>query len=80
VKILIVEDDDHTSNLLAVAFKAHRYLVDVAADGETALEIANLWDYDVIILDLQLPKLDGLSICRQLREQGKQSPNFSQTE
>ena len=74
MKILLVEDDPFTSDLLSAKLKAHRYIVELATDGQIALELANICNYDLIILDLQIPKLDGISVCRQLRSSGCTTP------
>jgi DNA-binding response OmpR family regulator len=70
MKILLIEDEDSTRELLVEALSAARYAVEQAADGELGLELASLWAYDLILLDLQIPKLDGLNVCRQLRNRG----------
>ncbi|MGF1569886.1 MAG: response regulator [Nodosilinea sp.] len=74
MKILLVEDDLTTRELLALHLTAARYTVEEAADGNTALELATLWAYDLIVLDIQIPQLDGLSLCRQLRARGITPP------
>lgn len=74
MKILLVEDDPATRELLAFHLTAARYTVEQAVDGTTALELAVLWNYDLIILDLNIPQLDGLSLCRQLRDQNIATP------
>jgi len=74
MKILLIEDDDMTRELLTAELSAARYVVEQAKDGELGLELALLWPYDLILLDLQIPKLDGLSVCRQLRERGHTTP------
>lgn len=74
MKILLIEDDDMTRELLSAKLSAARYAVEQAGDGELGLELALLWPYDLILLDLQIPKLDGLSVCRQLRERGNATP------
>ncbi len=74
MKILLVEDDRNLGKLLSASLTAHHYTVDVATDGESGLEFANLCTYDLIILDIQLPKIDGLSVCRKLRSQGATTP------
>lgn len=74
MKILLVEDDPATRELLAFHLAAARYTVEQAVDGTTALELAVLWNYDLIILDLNIPQLDGLSLCRQLRDQNIATP------
>ncbi len=74
MKILLIEDDDITRELLAEELTAARYVVEQASDGELGLELASLWVYDLIVLDLQIPKLDGLNVCRQLRNRGITTP------
>jgi len=51
-----------------------RYTVEQAADGVIARELAAMWNYDLIMLDINIPRLDGISLCRQLREQGASTP------
>jgi diguanylate cyclase (GGDEF)-like protein len=74
MKILLVEDDSSTRELLAFHLSAARYVVEQAMDGATALELAMLWNYDLIVLDINLPKLDGIRLCRHLRLQGMTTP------
>ena len=74
MKILLVEDDKITANMLTQALNAHNYTVNTAADGETGLQLAQLYDYDLILLDVMIPKLDGISLCRELRARGSQKP------
>ncbi len=70
MKILLVEDDEHTAAVLAESLTAHHYLVDTTNNGQTALEFTKAYDYDLIVLDVMMPGLDGVSLCRQLRLQG----------
>ena len=70
MKILLVEDDRATAALLKATLNAHSYTVDLALDGQSALEFLMQWDYDLIVLDILIPKLDGISLCRQLRSEG----------
>ena len=72
--ILIVEDEKKLSNILKQALKSQRYSVDVADDGEIALEKAKKNAYSVILLDIRLPKKDGFAVCRELRELQIQAP------
>jgi DNA-binding response OmpR family regulator len=72
VKILLVEDDELIGSALFEALVAHHYTVDVAADGQAGLELATTFEYDLILLDWLIPKLDGISLCRQLRSKGYQ--------
>lgn len=74
MKILLIEDDDMTRELLTEELTSARYAVEAATDGELGLELASLWVYDLIVLDLQIPKLDGLNVCRQLRNRGITTP------
>ena len=74
MKILIVEDEHLIANALKKGLEQEHYTVDLAFDGETGFDLASSGDYDLILLDLMLPKMDGLKICRQLREQQIQTP------
>ncbi len=66
-KILVVEDDRDIARLLELHLQDIGYHVCHTADGESGLKLARQGDYDLLILDLMLPNLDGLEICRQLR-------------
>lgn len=59
---------------LEKALSDHNYTVNIATDGQIGLELARSFDYDLILLDLLIPKLDGMTLCRQLRSQGFQKP------
>lgn len=74
MKILLVEDDEPTAWALKEALSTHHYIVTVATDGETGLELAQAYSYDLLLLDVLVPKMDGISICRHLRSEGYQSP------
>ncbi len=74
MKILLVEDDRALGSLVATYLQDHHYAVDIATDGEMALDLARTYPYDLILLDLALPKLDGLSVCRQLRTERRAVP------
>lgn len=67
MRILLVEDDHHLSASLADALEAMQYVVDVASDGETAWHQMNLIAYDLLLMDVTLPRLDGLSLCQRMR-------------
>ena len=73
MRILVVEDEGRMARHLCRALVEEAFAVDVAHDGQLALEFARAYDYDVIVLDLMLPKVDGLAVCRQLRESGCQA-------
>ena len=68
MRILLVEDDERIAESLTEALSDQHYVVDVAADGEAAWEFVEAFAYDLLLLDVMLPKLDGISLCRQLRQ------------
>lgn len=74
MKILLVEDDSLTSSALAETLTTHHYTVNVAADGLVAQQLALEYEYDLILLDIVIPKLDGISVCKQLRAKGYHNP------
>lgn len=74
MRVLIVEDEHRMAARIGRALTEEAFAVDIAHDGETALDLARLHEYDAIVLDLMLPKLDGLSVCRTLRREGRQTP------
>ena len=74
MRILLVEDDFNLAETLAEAITDQRYVVDVAADGESALDCIKALDYDLILLDVMLPDLNGIDLCQKLRSQGHQMP------
>jgi len=67
VKILCVEDDKNIGQLLQITLSKQRYQVDLAQDGQAGWDLAEVYPYDLIILDVMLPKLDGISFCKKLR-------------
>lgn len=69
--ILLVEDNRDIAEMVAEFLERKGYVVDHAADGVTGLHLAVTNPYDVIVLDLMLPGLDGLALCRKLREEAK---------
>jgi DNA-binding response OmpR family regulator len=69
-KILVVEDDRKTANLIRLYLQQAGYTVNIAADGNKALDIAHNWQPELILLDLMLPEIDGLEVCRMLRMTG----------
>lgn len=74
MKILLVEDDSILAENLAEAIAAQLYVIDLVGDGQTAWEYIQSFNYDLILLDINLPKLDGVSLCRKLRQQGFDKP------
>lgn len=75
MRVLIVEDDVQISNLLTEAFTHRQHEVDRAEDGELAWNLVNTLDYDLIVLDLTLPKMDGIKLCQQIRARGGTARN-----
>jgi two-component system copper resistance phosphate regulon response regulator CusR len=74
MRILLVEDEAVAASLLARGLREHAYVVDVAVDGPAALDRALITQYDLIILDVMLPGMDGLEVCRRLRSRQVVSP------
>ena len=74
MRLLVVEDDPNICRFVQKGLQEERYAVDVAQDGEEGLSLATVTPYDLIILDVMLPKLDGLSMCSKLRKARKTTP------
>ena len=74
MRVLVVEDEPKLAAALKRGLENEAYAVDLAADGEEGLGLAELEAYDLLLLDLMLPKLDGVELCRRLRAQGRQMP------
>ena len=70
MRILITEDEKELAQALARGLRKQGYAADIAYDGEEALVLAEVNDYDLIILDLNLPKIDGVEVCRRVRASG----------
>jgi DNA-binding response OmpR family regulator len=73
MRILVIEDHRDIAENIGDYLEPKGHVMDFAADGITGLHLAVTNDYDVIILDLMLPALDGLTVCRKLREEGKKT-------
>jgi len=74
MRLLLIEDEPDMATFIAKNLKAHGFSVDVSPDGEDGLFMATHEEYDVVILDLMLPKLSGLSVLRQMRQKGRATP------
>jgi DNA-binding response OmpR family regulator len=74
MRLLLVEDEKKLSELVARALRAERYAVDVADDGQHGWELADSYEYDLIILDLMLPQLSGEEVLRRVRRKNQQVP------
>ncbi len=70
MKVLLIEDDERISEPIAEELVYNRYAVDAIADGKTGLQLALNNPYDIILLDIMLPGIDGLTICHRLRQAG----------
>ena len=73
-RILVVEDDLHLAEGMAENMRAEGYTADTAHDGRLGLEKAVANDYDLLVLDVMLPQMDGFALCRALRAHGKNTP------
>jgi two-component system OmpR family response regulator len=74
VRVLVVEDDLDVARQIAETLRQAKYVVDLVHDGEEGQFLGNSEPYDVVILDLGLPRLDGLSVLRQWRQAGREMP------
>ena len=74
MRILVIEDEPVAAELLARGLREHAYAVDVATDGVVGLEQAEVNAYDLIVLDVMLPGLNGVEVCRRLRSGGASVP------
>lgn len=74
MRVLVVEDEPKVASFLQRGLAAEGYAVDVAADGRTALSAAGTSPYDVLVVDIMIPGLDGLALTRTLRERGCRVP------
>jgi DNA-binding response OmpR family regulator len=74
MRILLVEDERKVASFVARALKENTYAVDIAETGEKALEMGTDVHYDAILLDVRLPGMSGIEVCRELRQRGVESP------
>lgn len=74
MRLLVVEDEAQVASFLKRGLEAENYAVDVAYDGEFGLHLATSEDYDLILLDVLLPKQDGFNVLKQFRERGGRTP------
>lgn len=70
MRLLVIEDEPKIAKMLVKGLEADHFAVDLAEDGEEGLQLATEIDYDAILLDWNLPKLDGMTVLRKLRKQG----------
>jgi DNA-binding response OmpR family regulator len=76
MRVLIVEDEPQLANLIGRVLREHHYDVEITYDGTSGLELAFTGNFDAIVLDRMLPGLDGLSICKELRADGIDTPTL----
>jgi len=74
MRILLVEDEKKVADIIARGLKAERYAVDVSHDGQSGWEMADAYDYDLVILDLMLPGLNGTEILQKIRRKNQEVP------
>ena len=74
MKILVVEDDERISDAIVEYLSDSHYAVEAAYDGQSAQELLEVFTYDMILLDVMMPQMDGMTLCRNLRKQGISIP------
>jgi two-component system copper resistance phosphate regulon response regulator CusR len=74
MRLLLAEDDAQLGKTLMKGLRQESYAVDIVADGDNAVYQALVNEYDIIILDVMMPRRDGFSVCRELRRNGKRTP------
>jgi len=74
MRILVVEDEEKIANFIKRGLKEEEYAIDIAYDGEQGHFLATTEVYDLVVLDLMLPKIDGLTLCRKLKEEKNTAP------
>jgi DNA-binding response OmpR family regulator len=79
MRLLLIEDDKRIAKPIKTELQFQNYVVEIAGDGEQGLDLAQKTEYDLILLDLLLPKLDGVSVCNKLRMHGYNRPILMMT-
>lgn len=74
MRVLVVEDDRKVAGFIEQGLKEEGYVVDVAPDGEEGSTLAHVYDYDIILLDVVLPKKHGIQVAMELRRSGRNTP------
>src|ERR1700687_5561796 len=74
MRILLAEDERKVASFIARTLRENSYAVDIADTGEKALELGREVNYDAILLDVRLPSISGIEVCRELRQRGIESP------
>ena len=76
MRVLVIEDDNDTAQFLQRSLRESGHVADIAADGDSGLEMAQAGSYDVLVVDRMLPKRDGLSLIQDLRNSDDQTPTL----
>jgi DNA-binding response OmpR family regulator len=74
MKLLLIEDDAHIAEFIKKGLEEESHIVDLAVDGEDGLDLAVTYEYDIIVLDVMLPKINGIDVCRKIRNKGIHTP------
>src|SRR5205809_7084638 len=74
MKILVVEDDRKVAGFIEQGLREEGYAVDVAPDGEAGTTLAHVYEYDLVVLDVMLPKKNGLQVASEPRREGRKTP------
>lgn len=74
MRILLVEDDTSVASFITKGLREEQYAIDATGDGEEGFQMASTIPYDLLILDVMVPKMDGFTMCRRLRENGNTTP------
>lgn len=74
MRILVAEDNENINESLVAILKENGYSVDATFDGQEALEYINMVEYDAVILDIMMPKLDGFTVLEKMRKNGNKTP------
>lgn len=74
MNILVVEDEQRIARFIKKGLELEKYAVDIAGDGQKALDLIRVNGYDLIILDIMLPQIEGLEVCRKMREENIETP------
>src|ERR1044071_10305074 len=74
MKILVVEDDRKVAGFIEQGLREEGYVVDVAPDGDQGTVLAHVYDYDLLVLDVMLPKKTGLQLAAEIRREGRATP------
>jgi DNA-binding response OmpR family regulator len=77
MRILLIEDEHRIAQAIQAGLTQERFLVDVAYDGQSGLDFATSEKYDLFIIDVMLPLLDGLSVCKRIRQEKNSYAHFN---